>query len=136
MQSQPSPAYQQPVYQQPAYSGQVPPGPSDPYAVQPEAYGEPYAEPVPEAPKKSNRTLIYIGCGCLIVMLCCLVVAAFAFDYMNLYCEPPFNTIFSCNRPDSHSWLDHSVHRRPGCTYLHPAVSFFNRITLCGCKPA
>jgi hypothetical protein len=84
-----------PAYQPPAYSGQVPPGPPA-YAPPAEPYAESY-EPVPEeGEKKSSRTWLYVGCGCLVVMLCCLVSAAFVFDYLNLYCEAPFNLIFSC----------------------------------------
>jgi hypothetical protein len=29
-------------------------------------------------------------------VLCLLVVGAFAFDQLNLYCTPPFNAFFSC----------------------------------------
>jgi predicted component of type VI protein secretion system len=98
----PPPAYQPPVYggqappayAPPAYSGQVPPGPAA-YAPPEEPYAEAYEAAPEEAPKKS-RKWIYVGCGCLVVMLCCLVGAAFAFDYLNMYCEPPFNLIFSC----------------------------------------
>jgi hypothetical protein len=78
---QPPPVSYQPP---PAYSGQVPPGPVEPY----------YAPAAPE--KKSNRTLLYAGCGCLLVLLCVLVAAGFAFDYLNLYCTPPFNLVFTC----------------------------------------
>ncbi len=100
---QPPPAYQPPptpVYQPtqqayeppppPAYSGQVPPGPAEPYAPP----MEPYAIPE-EEPKKKNW--LFLGCGCLIVVLCCLVVAvvAYQFDTMDLYCDPPFDTLFS-----------------------------------------
>jgi predicted component of type VI protein secretion system len=69
---------------QPMYSGQVPPGPA-----------EIFSEPVPEE-KKNNRTWLYIGCGCLVVLLCVVVAGAFAFDYLNLYCTPPFNALFTC----------------------------------------
>jgi len=69
---------------QPAYAGQIPSGPA-----------EPYYEPAPEG-KKRNRTMLYAGCGCLAVLLCIAVVAVFAFDYLNLYCTPPFNSLFPC----------------------------------------
>ncbi len=65
---------------QPTYTSQVPPGPA-----------EPYYEPLPE--KKSNRTLLLAGCGCLIVILCVLIAGAIMFDRLNLYCTPPFNVI-------------------------------------------
>jgi hypothetical protein len=64
------------------YTGQVPMGPA-----------EPYYEPIPEE-KRDRRVLIYAGCGCLIVLLCILIAAAYAFDSLNLYCTPPFNVLF------------------------------------------
>ncbi len=67
---------------QPAYSGAVPPGP---------AYEMPEEEP------RRSRTWLYVGCGCLVILLCIVVVGAFAFDYFNLYCTPPFNGIFPCS---------------------------------------
>jgi predicted component of type VI protein secretion system len=88
------PAYQPPTpsYQPaPVYSGNVPPGPSEPYASPDEAYEMPGEEP----PRRS-RTLLYVGCGILLIMFCCLVVGAFAFDYLDLYCTAPFDAIFSC----------------------------------------
>ena len=69
---------------QPAYSGQVPAGPA-----------EPYYQPLAEG-KKSNRTLILAGCGCLLVLACIFVAGVFAFDYLDLYCTPPFNILFQC----------------------------------------
>lgn len=66
---------------QPVYTGQVPAGPA-----------EPYYEAQPEE-KKQNRTLQFAGCGCLVVILCLLVGSVFIFDWLNLYCTTPFNTI-------------------------------------------
>ncbi len=69
----------------PVYSGQVPAGPA-----------EPYFEPLQE-PQKRKRTLLYAGIGCLVVLLCGMVLAAaYIFDYLNLYCTPPFDLIFRC----------------------------------------
>ena len=87
----PQPSYQTPP-STPLYSGNVPPGPSEPYASPAEAYE---AAPEEAAPRRS-RTWIYVGCGVLVVILCCVVVGAFAFDSLNLYCTAPFNAIFSC----------------------------------------
>ncbi len=96
----PQPQYYQepeaPAYQPsptPVFSGQVPPGPSEPYVAPAGAYE---MAPAEEAPAKKSRTWIYVGCGCLLVLIICLVAAGFAFDYLNLYCKAPFNTIFSC----------------------------------------
>lgn len=66
---------------QPVYTGQVPAGPAEPY------------DEAPPAEKKQSRTLLLAGCGCLVVILCLLVGSAFIFDWLNLYCTTPFNTI-------------------------------------------
>jgi hypothetical protein len=68
-----------------SYSRQVPQGPAEPY----------YTEPQPVAPKR-NRTLLWIGCGVLLVLLCIVISGVFLFDYLNLYCIPPFNIFFAC----------------------------------------
>ncbi len=85
------PAYQPPA--PPAYRGQVPPGPAEPYV----APAPGYEIPPEEAPaKKSSRTWIFVGCGCLVLILIC-IGAAFAFDALNLYCKVPgLSSIFSC----------------------------------------
>jgi predicted component of type VI protein secretion system len=76
---------------EPVYSGQVPYGPA-------ESYQAPAPPPTSApAPRKINRTLLYAGCGCLVVLLCILVSAALAFDYLNLYCTPPFDALFACS---------------------------------------
>jgi hypothetical protein len=76
---------------EPAYSGQVPPGPAEPYQAPPPP---PTSAP---APGRDNRTLLYAGCGCVVVLLCVLVAAALAFDTLNLYCTPPFDVMFPCS---------------------------------------
>jgi predicted component of type VI protein secretion system len=82
----PSPAYP------PVYSGQVPPGPGEPYMPQAaESYETSYETPVEEKPK--SRTYLYVGIGCLVVLLCVCVVGIFAFDAMNLYCTGPFKSV-------------------------------------------
>jgi hypothetical protein len=85
-----APAYQPPA---PVFSGQVPPGPSEPYVAPAGAYD---IAPAEEAPAKKSRTWLYVGCGCLVVLLICLVAGLFAFDYLNLYCKAPFSSIFTC----------------------------------------
>ena len=67
------------------YAGQVPAGPA-----------EPYLEPAAAEPKRDRRTLIYIGCGLAVVLLCIAVTSALVFDYLNLYCTPPFDGLFAC----------------------------------------
>jgi predicted component of type VI protein secretion system len=50
------------------------------------------AQPAPaEPPKKSNssRNWILAGCGCLLLIVICLVAAGFAIDQMKLWCQLP-----------------------------------------------
>jgi hypothetical protein len=86
-----APAYQPPA---PVFSGQVPPGPSEPYVAPAGAYDTLPSEEMPA--KKSSRAWLYVGCGCLVVLIICLAAGFFAFDYLNLYCRAPFNAIFTC----------------------------------------
>lgn len=76
--SQP-PARPAPAQQQPAYSGQVPAGPA-PGMVEEEKKGSPW---------------LWASLGCLGVMICLLVVGAILFDTMDMYCTPPFDSLFS-----------------------------------------
>ena len=83
------PAYR-PVAPPPAYSGQVTPGPVEEFEI----------PAAPAAPKKSGaRTWILAGCGCLLLVVCCLVGVFLFIDQPwnpggGLYCEPPFDLIF------------------------------------------
>jgi predicted component of type VI protein secretion system len=70
-----------PPVQQPMYSGQVPPGPD-------------YELPAEQS--RNNRNLIIAGCGCLLVLVCVVVVGAVIFDTLNLYCTAPFDAFFAC----------------------------------------
>ena len=86
--SQPT-AYAQQIPQQPTYIPPQPPpmmgGGQYPPPQQAEGYGYPEEEPRP------SRTWLWAGLGCLVVLLCVCVGAAFVFDSLNLYCTPPFN---------------------------------------------
>lgn len=74
----PRPQPQQPQPQQPAaYAGQVPASP---------AYAPPPAAPAAPA-GNSSRTLIFAIVG-IVLVLCCCVVGAFAYDSMKLWCSP------------------------------------------------
>lgn len=87
------PAYQpQPDFQQAYYSAQLPQEPADPYPVQ---EADNFYQP-PAEEKKKPKVWLYAGCGCLLVLLCVVIGAAVVFDQLNLYCTPPFNTLFSC----------------------------------------
>jgi len=80
---QPSYAAPQPPPPPQIYSGQVPPGPLE--AV----------SPAPAAPsKKPINQWLLAGCGCLLIVLCLVVASAIAFDALELYCKPPFDSIF------------------------------------------
>lgn len=68
---------------EPSYSGQVPPEPAEPYYT---------SEP---APRRISKNLIYAGVGCLILVACACLAGAVIFDSMDMYCTPPFNTLFS-----------------------------------------
>lgn len=84
----PAPPPQQtyiPPTQQPAEA------PSQPAQVAPTP-ATPYYEP-PQEEQRDYRTLYIAGCGCLVVLLCLVVAGGFAFDFLNLYCTPPFDAL-------------------------------------------
>ncbi len=66
----------------PAFSGQVPVGPTD--------FG---AEIPVDEPK--SRTWLWAGLGCVVVLLCGCVAGAILFDMMDMYCQPPFDSLFN-----------------------------------------
>ena len=72
---QPTPAFREPAQR----------GASQNYPVMPE----------PEV-KKGNRTLIIVIIAILLMLLCLVVAGLFVFDYLDLYCTPPFKTLFYC----------------------------------------
>jgi pSer/pThr/pTyr-binding forkhead associated (FHA) protein len=43
--------------------------------------------------EKKTNTWLWAGIGCLVVILFLIVVGAILFDYLNLYCTPPFDTL-------------------------------------------
>jgi pSer/pThr/pTyr-binding forkhead associated (FHA) protein len=45
--------------------------------------------------EKKSRTWLWAGIGCIVVIFFLIVVGLIAFDYLNLYCTPPFDTLFS-----------------------------------------
>jgi hypothetical protein len=68
-----------------SYSGQVPAGP---VAQQPQP-SPPFSPPVPE--KRKGMSWLWAGIGCIVVLLCVMVVGLLIFDSLNLYCTPPFD---------------------------------------------
>jgi predicted component of type VI protein secretion system len=61
----------------PSFAGQVPASPVEPL--------------IPEE-SRPRRTWLWAGCGCAVVLVCILVGSAYVFDYLNLYCTPPFRS--------------------------------------------
>jgi hypothetical protein len=45
--------------------------------------------------KKKGRTWLWAGIGCVVVIFFLIVVGLIAFDFMNLYCTPPFDTLLN-----------------------------------------
>ena len=83
----PRPATAAPQHMTPppqAYAGQVP---ADP-AAQPQA-GVPYSPPVPK--RRGGLSWLWAGIGCVVVLLCIMVVGLLIFDTLDLYCVPPFD---------------------------------------------
>ena len=73
-----------------SYSGSVPPGPVEPAYAPQDYYQEPYEE------SRSSRTWLFVGAGCLVVLLCVLISGAIVFDFLDLYCTGPFEQFFNC----------------------------------------
>jgi len=47
----------------------------------------------PEEVKPQRRTWLWVGCGCLVVLLCVVVVGVVVFDQLNMYCSDPFRSV-------------------------------------------
>lgn len=45
--------------------------------------------------EKPSRTWLWAGIGCVVVIFFLIVVGLIAFDYLNLYCTPPFDSLFN-----------------------------------------
>lgn len=61
----------------PTYAGQVPASPVDPL--------------IPEE-SRPQRTWLWAGLGCAVILACIAVASAFIFDALNMYCVPPFRS--------------------------------------------
>jgi predicted component of type VI protein secretion system len=65
----------------------APPPPAPKYAPPPPQYAA--------VPAKTGGFPLWLGCLLVIIFLCIIVlVGGYLFDSANLYCTPPFNTIF------------------------------------------
>ncbi len=45
--------------------------------------------------EKKSRTWLWAGIGCVVVIFFLIVIGLIIFDYLNLYCTPPFDTLFN-----------------------------------------
>jgi pSer/pThr/pTyr-binding forkhead associated (FHA) protein len=45
--------------------------------------------------EKKSRTWLWAGIGCVVVIIFLIVVGLIVFDYLNLYCTPPFDTLLN-----------------------------------------
>ncbi len=45
--------------------------------------------------EKKRKTWLWAGIGCVVVIFFLIVVGLIAFDYLNLYCTPPFDTLLN-----------------------------------------
>ena len=48
-----------------------------------------------ETEEKKGKTWLWAGIGCVVVIFFLIVVGLIAFDYLNLYCTPPFDTLLN-----------------------------------------
>ncbi|MDZ7843262.1 MAG: FHA domain-containing protein [Anaerolineales bacterium] len=53
--------------------------------------------------REAPRPWLWAGIGCLVVIIFLIVLGLIAFDYLNLYCTPPFDTLldflYTCPAP-------------------------------------
>ena len=85
----------EPEPESPAYEATQPPEAQYPSAPPPTYAGRVPESPIePLVPEESNprRTWLWASCGCAVVLVCVLVGSAYVFDYLNLYCVPPFRS--------------------------------------------
>lgn len=45
--------------------------------------------------EKKSRTWLWAGIGCVVVIIFLIVIGLIIFDYLNLYCTPPFDTLLN-----------------------------------------
>jgi len=74
----------------------------DPDPLAPAYAVEVPASPAPATPsheEKRSRPWLWASIGCLGIFICLLAVGAYAFDSLNLYCNPPFDSLFTIFYP-------------------------------------
>jgi predicted component of type VI protein secretion system len=94
----PAPSYTPSVQQAaPAFYNAPPPPPPAFSKQAPPASQEVQIPPVEAKKPSSSRKWVLAGCGCLVLIVLCVVVAAYAVDSMNLYCQLPIvSSFFGC----------------------------------------
>ena len=75
-------AVPRPPQDSPAFLGPIPTDPMD--------YGAEMS-----IDKKKNKTWLWASVGCLAVILIGCLAGAILFDLMDMYCQPPFDSLFS-----------------------------------------
>jgi hypothetical protein len=76
------------------YEAQIPIAIPDQYPIKPQSDDLDYGESVPRR-KSPNRTWLFAGLGCIFIILLGCIAAAILFDAMDMYCQPPFDSLFS-----------------------------------------
>lgn len=72
-----------------------PPAKEKPVATAPKRKKAVREKPVPAqvTEEKQGRTWLWAGIGCVVVVFFVIVIGLIAFDYLNLYCTPPFDSM-------------------------------------------
>jgi pSer/pThr/pTyr-binding forkhead associated (FHA) protein len=80
------------VTQKPA---EVPSEPAPPTAPRKSKSAEEILSRSQDKEDKKGKTWLWAGIGCVVVIFFLIVVGLIAFDYLNLYCTPPFDTMLN-----------------------------------------
>ena len=93
----PAPSYTPPIEQPAPAFYNAPPPPAYTKPAPPPAPMEVQLPPAPAQKPSSSRKWLLAGCGCLVLIIICVALAAYAVDSMNLYCKLPIvGPLFGC----------------------------------------
>jgi pSer/pThr/pTyr-binding forkhead associated (FHA) protein len=73
----------------------VPSEPAPPTAPQKSKSAEEVLSKSQVTEDKKGKTWLWAGIGCVVVIFFLIVIGLIAFDYLNLYCTPPFDTLLN-----------------------------------------
>jgi len=76
-------------------SAETPSEPAPPTAPRKSRSKEQVLSKSQETEEKKGKTWLWAGIGCVVVVFFLIVVGLIAFDYLNLYCTPPFDTLLN-----------------------------------------